>query len=377
MKPVALFVTNRNSLSDNPGGQQLCTREYVAVARVAGFDVVSLTFDFDRRPATRLRRKLAPRPYRNMLPPDLADRIASEAKSHGASAVLLNLVELTPLAEELKRRLDSGVSLALLSHGAESVDYLHTLRIGSLLAGGRAPRIRQRLNLADQLLSEASFRPHFDRVFTLAPFEAEIERWLGARAVTWLPRLIPAQPLDWRPVEGRLGLVGTLDHPPTQEGLALVLPEIEARAPAGLRLRLVGGPKALGEAYRRDYPFIEYLGYIDDAALAAEAATWTVFLHPLFCYARGASTKLATGLGWMIPVLATAAGCRGYQWREGGPMLVETAAEFAAAALALGSDANLRNDARRAVAAAAASAPTAEEVAALFRAALAGAESPS
>ncbi len=365
MPADAVFVSNELSLGDRPGGQQLCTREYLATVRAAGYEPETVSFRMQYDFAARLRRKLfGAGAYQFGLPADLADRIVAAAERTNARAVFLNLVETAALAPELRRRLPASAQLAFLSHGLESADEVHALRLEARLSA------RQRRRLGDQLLLEAKTRPSFDHVFTLAPFEAEVERWLGARRVTWLPRQMLLDALPWKPVEGRIGFVGTMDHPPTREALDLFLPALAERLKPGVRLRLVGGPDHLGKARAAAYPFIDYLGYIGDAELAAEAATWTSYPQPIFCYARGASTKLATALGWRIPVVTTPAGARGYQWRSGGPIVVETAAEVAECTVRIALDAAARNAARADVVLAADTAPTLAEVAAKLRHAL-------
>jgi hypothetical protein len=168
-------------------------------------------------------------------------------------------------------------------------------------------------------------------------------------------------------VTHRVGFVGTLDHPPTHEGLALMLPQLAKIATPGIRVRLVGGPAHLGRLWQERFPLVEYLGQLDEDGLEREAATWACFAQPLFCYARGCSTKLATAIGWRIPVVTTPAGCRGYVWTEGGPELVDTPAGVAMAVATLASDATARDRARAAVERAALTAPTAADVAMVIR----------
>ena len=199
-------------------------------------------------------------------------------------------------------------------------------------------------------------------MFCLAPFEAEIERWLGARAVTALPRTIPARmPLTWTPDPARLGFVGTLDHPPTGDGLQRFLTAFEAIAPPDLRVRIVGGPAAAGRRLAARFQTAEYLGPLDDADLEREAATWSVFVHPLFCWARGCSTKLAVALAWQVPIATTPAGARGYTWREGVLPMADTPDAFARLAIELAQPAAARR-ARDQVAAVAGSSPTIADV---------------
>ena len=115
------------------------------------------------------------------------------------------------------------------------------------------------------------------------------------------------------------------------------------------------------------YPFVDYLGsMVAPGAIEAEAATWSAFVHPIFCYAMGCSTKVATGLNWGLPVLTTAAGLRGYTWRHGDLPVSRSPADLARAAIAaldpLRSNA-LREDVLKSVR----SAPTLPELAAQMR----------
>ena len=80
---------------------------------------------------------------------------------------------------------------------------------------------------------------------------------------------------------------------------------------------------------------MDFLGRLDDAALRAEAGTWSCFAHPMFCYAMGASTKLAVALAWRLPVATTRAGARGYLWKKGVIPFAETPRELAQLALSL------------------------------------------
>ena len=136
-----------------------------------------------------------------------------------------------------------------------------------------------------------------------------------------------------------------------------------------MRFRLVGGPAAHGHALAARFAQVDYLGPLDEAALMAEAATWSCFVHPLFCYARGCSTKLAVALGWRLPVATTPAGMRGYEWREGNVPCAENPHELAVLALEMLVPAKARA-VRAQICLAADSAPTLPEVAARLRAML-------
>lgn len=369
MTEPAVFVSNANSLRNVPGGQQICTQEYLRTVEAAGFKPKVLDFTFRRDLPSRVRRKIRPNLYRNALPDGLAERVASTLKSIGGKWVFLNLTELSPIAEEIKK-LVPGAKVALLSHGAETVDHVHSLRIDSQRNDNRPASLRRRLYVADLLVDESHSRPHFDHVFTLAPFEAEVERWLGARNATWLPRQIPNAALDWKPVQGRVGFVATLDHWPTIEAMDLTFPKFAERFKDPIRLRLVGGPQKEGREVAEKYPFIDFLGALSDDELRKEAATWTCYPQPLYCFARGCSTKLSTAMSWRIPVVSTPSGVRGYDWKSGGLLLCQTADEVAETTVRLALDDEFRRKAQREISLAAESSPTMDEVAAIMRRAL-------
>ena len=357
----AIFVTSQSALAAAPGGIQIFTREQMEVLCTARFALTVIPYDVDRRPTTRLRRRVCPRPYANLLPPGLADKVAAARRATGSRFVFLNSTDLTPLAAPLRERMGKDEArIVLLSVGLESVDYLHTVRARGAAASADA------LTLGRQLFAETAQRQAIDHVICLAPFEVEIERWLGARRVDWLPRTVPDQPLEWRPDPSRLGCVSTVNHPPNAEGLTLFLEAFERLAPADVRFRLVGGPAPEGRALAARFRCLDYLGPLDEAALTAEAATWSCFVHPLFCYARGCSTKLAVALGWRLPIVTTSAGRRGYTWREGSVPCAEEPRELAALALRT-LDPAVARAVRAQICLAARSAPTLPDVATRLR----------
>jgi hypothetical protein len=367
--PAAVFVAHAHGLSSALGGQQLCTSEYLRTLRTAGFAVSIKAVEHDRRLLTRLVRRLRPRPYPPEWRPELVDEIVASAREVRARFIFLNLVNLAPLAPLLRARIDAACKIVLLSHGLESVDFLHAVDVQAR-SSARSRSAGDERTLGRQLFDEFAQRRYIDHVFCLTPVETEIERWLGAKGVSWLPRTIPERPpLDWSPMPGRLGFVGTMDHPPNRDGLVQFLEALEPLAPPEIEVRVVGGPPAAGAELARRFRLVRYLGALSDEELDKEAATWRSFVHPVFCYARGCSTKLAVALSWQIPVLTTPPGCRGYRWREGSLPMADT--PEALARLALGfADPGTAAAAQKEVAAIARSAPTIDDVAALVRGAL-------
>src|SRR5207249_1785916 len=114
------------------------------------------------------------------------------------------------------------------------------------------------------------------------PFEVEIEKCLGTRSALWVPRSITEAPLKWRPVDGRVGCVSTLEHPPNLHGLIQIFDTLEDNVPPEFQFRVVGQPTSKGRALEGRYPFVKYLGVFSDEELRSEAATWCCFIHPMF-----------------------------------------------------------------------------------------------
>src|SRR5256885_6965213 len=274
----AIFLCTTNARSLESGGVQIYTREMLATLELAGFALTIIEYQPDRRPVTRLKRRLRPKPYSNLLPPDLAGRVAKAQSETRSRFIFLNGVDLAPLAAELRPLLPNDIRIVLLSYGLESVDFLHTARARGEMTAAAAQK------LGAQQFAECRQRETIDHVFCLAPFEAEIERWLGAGKVDWLPRTLSSgEPLPWEPDPNRLGCVSTLDHPPNWEGLVLFLRALEPIAPISLRFRLAGSPEDRGRKFAVEFPRVDYLGPLNDSALGAEAKTWSCFVHPLFC----------------------------------------------------------------------------------------------
>jgi len=331
----ALFLSHQHALAPGGGGQQQCTREYQETLRVAGFDLVNVTFDTDQLWRTRLRRKFRPAPYANLVPKEFFARVDKAIAEYHPTFVFCNLCNFVPLGPRLRRVLPADSRLVLLSHGLESVDELHTARITRQpFAAPHMPQITDEW-LGRIMCVERDGLSAFDHVFCLAAFEVEICRWFGVRSVSWLPRIMRLnQALDWKPTGDRVGILGTIDHPPNLEGAELFCASLQAAGVGSLRLRLVTRSQKFAADLRARYPFVDDLGPLETPrAVEAEAATWSAFIHPIFCYARGCSTKVATGLNWGLPVLTSAAGLRGYAWKQGELPILNSAQELAGAAL--------------------------------------------
>lgn len=236
-----------------------------------------------------------------------AAEIARASAQAGVSLVLLNQVDLAPLASRLRALLPAGTLIVVLSHGNASGDFLHAM---SQPGRHAAVRARDAWRLGALLASEAGcFRgDDVDVVVCVSETERQIDAWLGARHVVVVPRVFAPAFLDWTPAPGRIGFVGTLDHLPNYAGIEQLAQALTGEDIPRLALRVAGGGEREGRALERRFPFVRWVGHLDDPALRAEAATWSLFVNPIFWHARGTSMKLATAIEWGIPVVTTLAG---------------------------------------------------------------------
>ncbi len=327
--------------------------------------VALCAFGSDRRLSTRLIRRLNSSAYFRPAEADVVTRVRALAAEIEPDFVFLNQANLAVFAASLRRVLPERTRIVVLSHGLESTDLLHTARMSHLPLTVRL-RPTAAFALGSALLRESRIRAHVDVVCALSPFDAELERWVGARRVGWLPRTIRPDFLDWRPSGDRIGFLGTLDHAPNLDGLVQTLDQLHRRPTRGVRVRIVGGPVPIGRWLARSFPQVDYLGPLGDEDLAREAASWNAMMHPIFCVPRGCSTKLATAIAWGIPVVTTSSGSRGYLWRSGALVTVDEPARFAEQCLGL-LDSSAARAAREAILDVARTSPTLEENASRMR----------
>jgi hypothetical protein len=360
----ALFLSHEKLLLAGGGGNQICSREYHEVLTAGGFELVDVTYASERALGRRLRNRIAPSSYPDLVPGDYWSRVESSAKDAKVRFIFCNFSSFLPHAAALRRIADEvGARVVLLSHGLESVDDVHRMRIARAAYGHGRFRLVSAAHLAREMEQEAQGLPLFDHVLCLAEFEVGICRWLGAHSVSWWPRTFPVGgQLSWYPSGDRLGIIGTLDHPPNLEG-AYLFCEAAAQLPSvPFRLRLVTRSKGVATELASRFDFVDFVGSLDDErALHAEVGTWSAFLHPIFCYAMGCSTKVAVGLSWGLPVLTTPAGLRGYRFSEGMPPMARTPADMAktaAASVSLEAASKLREQSLKILA----TAPTVREV---------------
>jgi glycosyltransferase involved in cell wall biosynthesis len=299
--------------------------------------------------------------------PDVLERLAALVAERQPDFVFLNQATLAPLARSIRELIPSDCKIIVLSHGLESTDLLHLIRLRRRFPLSSRVRPTPAMALGQTILSENVSRAHVDLVCTLSPLDAHLEQWVGAARVVWLPRVVEPAPLDWQPIGTRLGFVGTLEHAPNLEGLVEVLERLSSRDDVGeLRIRVVGGPADIGWWLAQRCRLVDYLGALDDLSLEEEARSWNAFMHPIFCHPRGCSTKLAAAIAWEIPVITTTPGCRGYTWKAGSLLLAEAPDDFSSLCIEL-LDRTRAEEARRGIIQIATSSPRTNDVANTLR----------
>ena len=337
-----LFVSNHIYLEPSGGGVQWCTYEYLDTLRASGFDVLVHGYSPDRSLISRLSRRLHPRPFHRIVPPTLVDEIHAKVIRHDINWIAFNNSEVCSIAEKLRFR-STHTRHLYLSHGAEITDELNSIRLSpaSLPAHRRSSQW-----LGRSLLAQIAQRQAIDASICISAEDMQFERWLGSSNVHFLPRQVKPMLLEWRPQHKVIGTVATLDHAPNLHGIQSFAAYLRD---SDIQLRLVGGPERIGLSLQDSYPCIHYCGRLSDQDLAKEVASWMAFINPVFCHARGASTKVATALGWGLPVLSTPQGVRGYVWDEGLLPLSRTPRDLVGLVMRLSIEENLDNWRERAL----------------------------
>ncbi len=306
----ALFVSHSSLMGEGGGGVQWCTREYLATLLAAGIDPVPVLFETKRSMVQRILRKVYPLPYQDIDIEALADSVVKTAIEVGTKLVFLNTADAASLAPALRAR-SSDLRLIFFSHGVEVTDVVNNLRVSPLTMPAYQHKSRW---IGDLLKSEILIREALDEVVCISEEDVAFEKWLGSKRALFLPRQIRQDPLVITPIKGRVGTVATLDHGPNLHGIRLLAAAMEKDS--AIELRVVGGPEKIGLSLQKEFKTIKYVGRLSDEELKKEASTWCAFVNPIFCHARGASTKVATALGWGLPVLTTTIGARGYRWNK-------------------------------------------------------------
>lgn len=307
MSANALFISDQKYLSAQiQGGVQLCTQEYLKYITLAGYSIQEFAVQPDISLLKRVKIRAGIDAYEHYAIDKYLSPLIHTINSGDIKLVFFNQLNLAVWAKKLKKHVASDVKFIGLSHGNESADYLH-----NIIRQGPASKL-QTWKLGKLLIEEAKlFSSALNGIIVLNENEVAVNNWLGANHILYLPRLLAANFINRAPVDLQAGFVGTLDHLPNKLGIEQLAKELKAQNYQH-QLKLVGGPAKTGENLANQYNFITYMGPLSDAELVDEVKTWSVFLNPVFWYARGASTKLALAINWGIPVLTTPSGRRGY-----------------------------------------------------------------
>jgi hypothetical protein len=324
----SLFVSTAEALAPTGGGVQQCTQEYVRILKAAGFAPQPVIYRFKLGISRRVYNRIFPRVGITRAPSSFFEPVLSATRQLQPEFVFYNVNVFTNIVRSV-RSVCPHARQIMLSHGLESVDFRIEQELRRFRGDENRPRSLADRMLKKQLRDERSQRAELDAVVALSPQDAQLEKELGAKQVLWLPATVIDKPLNSNPIDGRVGCASTLNHPPNRDGLEKLFLELANRKPSGFRFRLAGRPSKIGAELASRFAFVDYLGQLNDEALRNEAASWCCFVHPLFVYAKGRSTKLATALEWNIPVATTKAGARGYADVSRILPLANTSAELA------------------------------------------------
>ena len=308
-----LFITNPKDLSANiPGGVQLCSQEFLDVIRTISEEVIVYKVDVSKSICLRLKRKIKVDSYNLYDFEKHKKNLAEIINKNKIRVVFINKAELIKVSKIIKA-IDNNLKVVILSHGNETGDYLHELTHPQKKQG-KINLVIKKIRLGLNLFTESYHRHRYvDLVCAMSKEEEAIEKWLGAKNTFFFPRVIKPSPIKWKPQVGKIGFVGTLNHTPNYIALEEICKQLQPGSK--LNFNIVGSGEFEGKALANKYPFVKYLGKLNDQELSDEAATWMYFINPIFWHSKGASMKLAQAINWQIPIISTVAGARGYQFK--------------------------------------------------------------
>jgi hypothetical protein len=327
IKKRGLLVSNKSHIDGEiPSGPIVCTKNYINLLEKCKIDIEILTTSPKLSRVEKLKNKIVKRPYRKYDNENIYQKVSSKIEKDEIEILILNQVNLTKIGAEVKKRLEKNVKVIVLSHGNESGDELHEAVRRVRKKGTSIAKAADATQLGWMLLEEAQmFTEAVDLMLCMSEIEEHINAWLGASESMVVPRIFEPSFLDRSPVQGRVGFVGSLKHLPNTEGIRRVLTALESEdIPESLDIRIVGGPPEEGSHLETSFDTVTYCGRLPQEDFKSEAATWGLFLNPIWWYARGATTKLAQAIEWGIPAVTTKPGMRGYTWSKGNIPVADT-----------------------------------------------------
>jgi hypothetical protein len=315
-----IFVTNKVFVDKNKpeGGVSYCTKDFISLLQTK-FEVIIFPLTYNRSLLYRIKAKLGIDVFEDYNPVDYKNDLYQSIKSNDIKKVFINLSSAADVSRVVKIEFGDQVKTILCSHGIEAGDFLHhTVRFTPLLS--KLHILTSSYRLGKILKTELSLRlNYFDLVLTVSEIEVAIEKWLGAKKVAFVPRVLTPSFISWQPVMGRLGFVGDVSHYPNYYGLLKLCEAISNnKSDKEIILRVVGKPCKNLELITARFLFVQPIGYLDNDKLIEEAGTWMYYLNLVFYYSKGVSTKLAKGMNWGLPIISTEAGNRGYSFVKGG-----------------------------------------------------------
>lgn len=332
-KQKAIFLTHENLLySEVTGGVQLCSKEFHKIINACeDLELKDYYVPFTRNLFQRIQMKIGFENYSMYNVSKDAPALLEYIESENISIVFINMASCVRYAKPIKIKFGHKVKTILLSHGNHSGDFLHLIT-KPFKNTSQITKIIYKIRIGNLIVTEAKFREKYlDGVIAISETEKQIENWFGAKHVVFMPRRLDVNFVNYQPDLNRVGFVGRLDHPPNIQGILILLDEIIKFPLQNLKLRLVGAPTEQGIKIAEKYNCVEYLGELSDKALETEIASWAFLINPVWWYSTGASTKLAKGISWGIPIVTTTAGMRGYYWKNGNLLITDTPKEMAKA----------------------------------------------
>ena len=326
-KPKALFICHEKYLNaaSPEGGVKFCTNEYLSLINIK-FETTKIPVHYTKKWSYRFNKKLGLSAYDEYQPGDFRVLLNEHLENEEIRVVFLNLTNTSAFAEFIKKNW-SNVNVVLCSHGNESGDHLHAIELHKNYKG--ILRNTAIYSLGNMVVKESYFRKYIDLVLTVSDIEVGIEKWLGADNIFLVPRSVDVNNINKNLVLGRVGFLADLSHEPNFFGIKEVCEAMQKINEKNVTVHLVGGGKDRGLMLAKQYPFVKYIGYLNEEDLINELSTWAFALNPVFYYSRGVSTKLGKALGMGLPVITTDKGMRGYEWQEGVLPVCKDASEMA------------------------------------------------
>jgi hypothetical protein len=340
MKPHAVFLTNKIYIdkSLNEGGVRMCTEDYINLLSTK-FELLIFPVENRKSILYRVLVKLGISQYRDFKSPSKINELHRLLIQKNVEFLFLNQSNTAFFGIEVKKLVGRNLKVFICSHGNESGDLLHFMtRFRASIPWYR--HFFSSWTLGRTILTEAKHRAGgINGVFTVSEVETQIENWLGAKRVLFVPRTITNQFQFYNNRLGIVGFIGDLSHAPNYFGLKSLCDAInETGDYNNIQLRIVGSSFDIGTILEKEYSFVSYLGYLKNEDVLIECESWSFFVNPVFYYSRGVTTKLGKALGLGIPVITTEIGCRGYHWERGVLPIVQTPVQMASAILQLSSD---------------------------------------